>query len=106
MFDEEELEELKILIRNVTEGKIQAKELKQKLLRSRGRIVGDISSFLTFCIDRVRIGNRNQRSGEFLTSNQSGLIINQLKQEIAKKNQLLEIVAKKISIIAPGVKKC
>ena len=45
VFDEQELKELKITIRNLIEGEIESKYLKQKLLQCRGRIVKDISNF-------------------------------------------------------------
>jgi len=105
VFDEEELEELKIAIRHFTEGKIQAKQLKQKLLQSRGRMVKDISSFLDFCIDRVRCSSQNQYPRKIADTNQFRLENNQLQKEIAEKNELLETVAKKVNFIVSGVNK-
>ena len=97
VFDEEELDELKIMIRNFTEGKIQAKQLKQKLLQSRGRMVKDISNFLSFCVDHVRNSSQNQDLRNYTHSNQSVLVNNQLRQEILEKEELLEAVAKNVS---------
>jgi len=105
VFDEEELEELKIAIRHFTEGKIQAKQLKQKLLQSRGRMVKEISSFLDFCIDRVRHSSQNQDPRKNSDTNQFRLENNQLQKEITEKNELLETVAKKINFIVSGVTK-
>ncbi len=39
IFNEEELETLKIAIKNFTEGKTSAKDLKQLLLQCRGRMM-------------------------------------------------------------------
>ena len=100
VFDEEELEELKITIKNFIEGKIQAKQLKQKLLLCRSRMVKDISNFLSFCVDRVRDSGQTPVSRNLPDSNQSDLANNQLRQEIAEKNELLEAVAKRIILLS------
>lgn len=105
MFDEEELEELKIAIRNFTQGKIQANQLKLKLLQYRGRIVKDISNFLGFCLNLVRNSSQTPVSRNFTDSNQSNLVNGQIRQEIAEKNELLEVVAKKINILVSKAKK-
>ena len=105
VFDEEELEELKITIKNVIEGKIQAKQLKQKLLLCRGRIVKDISKFLGFCIDRVRNSSQTPVRRIFTASNQSDLANDQLRQEIAEKNVLLETIAKRINTVVSKAEK-
>ena len=105
VFDEEELEELKITIKNFIEGKIQAKQLKQKLLLCRSRMVKDISNFLSFCVDRVRESSQTPVSRNFPDSNQSDLANNQLRQEIAEKNELLEVVAKGINNLVSKAKK-
>lgn len=105
VFDEEELEELKIAIRKFTEEKIQAKQLKQKLLQSRGRIVEDISNFLSFCIDRVRDSKQTPVNRISKNSNQVDLANDQLRKEIAEKNKFLEVVAKRINNLALKVKR-
>ena len=105
VFDEEELEELKITIRNFAEGKIQAKRLKQRLIQSRGRMVKDISNFLSFCVDRVRDISQTPSNRNFSDSNHSDLANNQLRQEIAEKDELLEAVAKGINILVSKAKK-
>ena len=104
MFDEKELENLKIIIRRFTEGSIQAKELKQTLLRCRGRIVEDISSFLTFCIDRVQESNQPSNHRESTDSNQLTLANEHLKIEISEKNELLKIVAERINSMLNDVR--
>lgn len=105
VFDEEELEELKITIRNFTEGKIQAKELKQKLIQNRGRIVRDVSNFLSFCIERVQNNSRTHSQQEIIDSNQTEIIDNKLQKELTDSNELLEIVAEKINELVLETKK-
>lgn len=105
VFEEEELEELKITIRNFKEGKIQAKQLKQKLLQCRGRMVKDISKFLSFCVDRVRDSSQTPVDRNLTDSNQSDLVNDQLRQGLEEKNELLEAVAKKINTLVSKAKK-
>ena len=105
IFDEEELEELKITIRNFTEGKIQAKQLKQKLIQNRGRVVKDLSNFLSFCVDRVRDSSQTMVTRNFTDPNQSNLVNDQIRQEIAEKNELLEVVAKRINNLVSKAKR-
>ena len=104
VFDEEELVELKIAIKNYTLGKIQARQLKQKLLQCRGRIVKDIAKFVIFCVDRVRDSGQTPVNRNITDSNQSDLANDQLRLEIAEKNELLEAVAKKINVLVPKAK--
>ena len=92
VFDKAELEELKIAVENFNKGIITAKELKQNLLQCRGRIVKDISNFLVYCLNRDN-------------SNQSGLEGEQLRRELLDRNELLEVVAKKINALALKAKK-
>ena len=105
VFDEEELEELKIAIRNFTVGKIQAKQLKQKLLLCRGRMVKDISNFLSFCIERIRDNSQTQVHQEIIDSNQPDFVIGNLRKEITDRNELLEVVAEKINELVIETKK-
>lgn len=105
VFDEEELEELKIIIRNFTEGKIEAKQLKQKLLLYRGRMVKDISNFLSFCIDRIKrevVASEDENPAKMDLSNQSDM---QLQKDLFEKNELLKVVANKVSNIVENLKK-
>lgn len=105
VFDEGELDELKIAIRNFGKGAITTKQLKQMLLRFRGRIVKDISNFLSLCVDRARESGQALVDRNFTNSNQSDLANDQLRQDIAVRNELLEVVAKKISALASKAKK-
>lgn len=105
MFDEEELEELKITIRNFVEGKIQAKQLKQKLIQSRSRMVKDISNFLSFCIDRIRnddLTSDDKKDAIEIQPNQNEI---KLKQELSEKNELLKVVANRVNQIVASIKK-
>ena len=45
IFDDDELERLKIAIKNFTEGKISAKDLKHLILQCRGRMVEEMTDF-------------------------------------------------------------
>lgn len=67
VFDEGELDELKKDFRNFSKGIITAKQLKQNLLRCRGRMVKDISNFLNYCLDRARDNDQAPVDGILLT---------------------------------------
>ena len=105
VFDEEELEELKITIRNFTEGKIQAKQLKQKLLLCRDRMVKDISNFLSFCVDRVRSDDKASGVPKIAIENQFNQTNIQLQQDLIERNELLKLVANKVNHIVANIKK-
>jgi len=105
VFDEGELDELKIAIRNFGKEAITTKQLKQMLLRFRGRIVKDISNFLSLCVDRARESGQALVDRNFTNSNQSDLANDQLWQDIAERNELLEVIAKRISALASNAKK-
>ncbi len=105
VFDEEELAELKISVRNFSKGQITPKQLKQNLLQYRGRMVKDVSKFLTFCLNRARDNNQAPVHREPTDSNQPDLKNDQLSQLIAERNELLEVVANKISVLALKKKK-
>ena len=95
IFNDDELGKLKIAIKNFTEGKTSAKELKHLLLQCRGRMMEDITDF-TFLFAEKRTQNLLQTEinkkqpisttkGEF-----------QLRNEIKEKNEILEIIAKRV----------
>ncbi len=52
IFNEDELEELKTAIRNLTEKKTNAQELKLLLLKCRGRMVEEITEFAHFFTEK------------------------------------------------------
>jgi len=105
VFDEEELDELRIIIRKFTEGKIHAKQLKQKLLQSRGRMVKDISNFLSFCIDRIRSDDKASEVPKIAIKNQSNQTNIRLQQDLIERNELLKVVANKVNYIVSNIKK-
>jgi len=96
IFDENELERLKIAIKNSTEGKTSARELKQLMLQCRGRILEDIAAFIFF-IKKAQIKNKvnleNNHNQPILSTD----VESQLREEISEKNELLEIVAQRIN---------
>jgi len=96
IFDEEELETLKIAIKNFNEGKTSARELKLLILQSRGRILEDVAAYIFF-IEKTQI--KNKLNSE---NNQNQLILStdvesQLREEISEKNELLETVAQRVN---------
>lgn len=95
IFDDNELERLKIAIKNFTEGKTSAKDLKRLLLQCRGRMVEDITDFAFFFLkkrtaDLMKIIKNKQP----LPS--QNIVESQLRKEIKEKNDLLETVAKRV----------
>jgi len=96
IFNENELERLKIAIKNSTEGKTSARELKQLILQCRGRILEDITAFIFF-IKKAQIKNKvnleNNRNQPILSTN----VESQLREEINEKNELLETVAQRVN---------
>ena len=95
IFNDDELEKLKIAIKNFTEGKISAKKLKHLLLQCRGRMMEDITDF-TFLFAEKRTQNllQTEINKKLPISSTNGEF--QLRKEIKEKNQLLETVAKRI----------
>jgi len=96
IFEENELEELKIAIKNFTEGKTSTKELKHLLLQCRGRMTEDITYFTSLFVE--------QKTQDLLKTviNKDQLpsptkVESQLREEIKEKNDLLEIVAKRVN---------
>ena len=96
IFEKNELEELKIAIKNFTEGKTSAKELKHLLLQCRGRMTEDITYFTSLFVE--------QKTQDLLKTviNKDQLpsptkLESQLREEIKEKNDLLEIVAKRVN---------
>ena len=96
IFDENELERLKIAIKNFSEGKTSARELKLLILRCRGRILEDITAFIFF-IKKAQIKNKvnleNNHNQPILSTD----VESQLREEISEKSELLETVAQRIN---------
>ena len=104
VFDEEELEELKIAIKDFSNGKMNAKLLKQMLLRCRGRIVNDVSHFLSFCIDRIKNEDLTSNINKPAKDGELNLNVIQLKQDLSEKNELLKVVAHKVNNLVENLK--
>ena len=96
IFNDNELEELKIAIKNFTEGKTSGKELKHLLLQCRGRMVEEITDFGFFFAEKrtkklmQTLRNKQQPSSQ-------SKVESQLREEIIEKNELLETVARRVN---------
>ena len=96
IFNDDELEELKIAIRNFTEGITSAKELKGLLLQCRVRMVEDITDFAFFFAEkRTEDLLQSEKNKEQLPSTIK--VETQLREDIKEKNELLEAVAKRVN---------
>ena len=99
IFDDDELERLKITIKNFIEGIISAKDLKHLILQCRGRMVEEMTDFGFFFAKKKTaaltqvIKNTQQTS----STNKVELL---LRKEIEEKNELLETVAKRVNRLA------
>jgi len=96
IFDDDELERLKIAIKNFTERKISAKDLKRLLLQCRGRMVEEMTNFGFFYAQK-KPANLSQAINSKQQTSSSNEVESQLRKEIEEKNELLETVAKRIS---------
>lgn len=96
IFEEDELKKLKIAIKHFTEGKISAKELKGLLLQCRGRMVQEITAFAFFIVDTQTEEQTPAKSNNDRLLSPDGVEA-QLRKEIEEKNELLEIVAKRVN---------
>jgi len=105
VFDESELDEIKIAIRNFSRETITPKQLKQNLLRYRGRMVKDISNFLSFCVDRIRSDDKASEAPKNAIKNQSNQTNIRLQQDLIERNELLKVVANKVNHILSNIKK-
>lgn len=101
VFDESELDEIKIAIRNFSKGTITPKQLKQNLLSYRGRMVKDISNFLSFCVDRIRSDDKASEVPKNAIKNQTNI---RLQQDLIERNELLKVVADKVNHIVSNKK--
>ena len=93
VFDADELEHLKIAIKNFTEGKTSAKELKHLLLQCRGRMVEDMTEYLLFMAKKLA----PEKTIVPAPSTSVSQIESQLREEIREKNELLETVALRVN---------
>jgi len=95
IFDENELERLKIAIKNFTEGKTSARELKLLILQCRGRILEDITAYIFF-IEKAQNKNKLNSDNNQHQPIMSTDVESQLREEISEKNELLETVAQRV----------
>ena len=96
IFNEDELEELKIAISKFTEGKISGKELKHLLLQCRGRMVEEITDFGFFFAEK-RTKKLMQTLKKTQQTSSLTKVESQLREEILEKNKLLGTVAERIN---------
>ena len=96
IFNDNELEELKIAIKNFTEGKTSGKELKHLLLQCRGRMVEEITDFGFFFAEK-RTKKLMQALKHTQQPSSPTKLESQLKEEIIEKNELLETVARRVN---------
>ena len=93
VFDENELEKLKIAIKNFTQGKTGAKELKQLLLECRGRMVKDVTDYIFFIAKKLTTEKDKEQAPIPSPSKKES----ELREEIKQKNEFLELVAKRVN---------
>jgi hypothetical protein len=98
IFNDDELEELKIAIKNFTEGKTSGKELKQLLLQCRGRMVEEITDF-GFFFAKKRTANLMQTLRHTQQPSSPIKVEDQLRNELIEKSELLEMVAERVNQI-------
>jgi len=96
IFNEDELTELKIAIKNFTEGKTNAKELKHLLLQCRGRMVEEITDF-GFFFAKKRTANLMETLRHKQQPSSQIKVEDQLRKELIEKNELLETVAERVN---------
>ena len=96
IFKDDELTELKIAIKNFTEGKISEKELKHLLLQCRGRMVEEITDFGFFFAEK-RTKKLIQTVKNTQQPSSPSKVESQLRHEIIEKNQILETVAERVN---------
>ena len=103
IFDDDELERLKIATKNFTEGKISAKDLKRLLLQCRSRMVEEMTDF-GFFFAKKRTADLVQTIKNTQQPSAPKKIESQLMKEIEEKNELLEIVAKRVNrLVSKGI---
>jgi len=93
IFDEEELIELKGVVSEFTEGKVQPIQLKKKILLCRSRMLEDLKEFVLFYI------NSKKQEKELK------IVDFKLKQELDERNELLEMVANRVNQLVTKLKK-
>lgn len=96
IFNDDELGQLKIAIKNFTNGKISAKELKRLLLQCRARMVEEITDF-GFFFAKKRTANLTQTVKNKQQPSSLNKVESHLRDELKEKNRLLENVADRVN---------
>ena len=93
IFDEDELNELKIVVGEFTKGNIQPIQLKKRILLCRSRILEDLKEFVLFYINSKKQG-KELETVDF-----------KLSKELEERNEFLEIVANRVNQLVAKLKK-
>ncbi len=93
IFDEDELNELKIVVGEFTKGNVQPIQLKKKILLCRSRILEDLKEFVLFYINSKKQG-KELETVDF-----------KLSKELEERNEFLEIVANRVNQLVAKLKK-
>ena len=92
IFNEKDLNTLKIAIENMNMGKISPKELRKYIIASRGKIIEKLLKFFPFYLKQTTI----EKSMEKFTKPDINI---KLEQELQEKNKFLEEVGFKVNKI-------
>ena len=93
IFDEDELNELKIVVGEFTKGNVQPIQLKKRILLCRSRILEDLKEFVLFYINSKKQG-KELETVDF-----------KLSKELEERNEFLEIVANRVNQLVAKLKK-
>ena len=93
IFDEDELNELKIVVGEFTKGNVQPIQLKNRILLCRSRILEDLKEFVLFYINSKKQG-KELETVDF-----------KISKELEERNELLEIVANRVNQLVAKLKK-
>lgn len=92
IFDEDELNELKIVVGEFTKGNVQPIQLKKRILLCRSRILEDLKEFVLFYINSKKQG-KELETVDF-----------KLSKELEERNEFLEIVANRVNQLVAKLK--
>ncbi|UCC19886.1 MAG: hypothetical protein JSV62_01005 [Promethearchaeota archaeon] len=93
VFDKDNLKTLKEALMMAKTGEISITNLGKKVLELRSDILNALLDFIPFHIEQA---NKNKSIREFTKENSD---LDQLEKEIKEKNQLLEVIGKRINKI-------
>ncbi len=92
IFDEDELNELKIVVGEFTKGNVQPIQLKKRILLCRSRILEDLKEFVLFYINSKKQGKELE------------IVDFKLSKELEERNEFLEIVANRVNQLVAKLK--